>query len=244
VIVQVGKPNFAALADAERTVDAHIPQLARTAPDNRVEPQTVLTPPSRIAFPGPTSEPMQVAHTTAPAPTSSGGRAVRRFFGFIFIVALVGAAFYAGLRYKEIRQAISGTVATPQPTPTPDARASFETKRAAVDANPQQWLAENVSAGSKPLEWKDPEKLYLYGRALMLTGNHKDAADVFNLAIANLRSEHKGALPLNAEIKLAQAADALKQNTATSPPAAANAQQQAAAILDELLGTKGQAAPQ
>jgi hypothetical protein len=169
---------------------------------------------------------------------------VRRFFGFIFIVALVAAAFYAGLRYKDIRQAISGTVATPQPTPTPDARASFETKRGAVDANPQQWLAENVPAGSKPLEWKDPEKLYLYGRALMLSGNHKDAADAFNLAIANLRSEHKGALPLNAEIKLAQAAAALKQNTATSPPAAANAQQQAAAILDELLGTKGQAAPQ
>ena len=134
-------------------------------------------------------------------------------------------------------------MATPQPTPTPDAHASFETKRAAVDANPQQWLAENVPAGSKPLEWKDPEKLYLYGRALMLTGNHKDATDAFNLAIANLRAEHRGALPLNAEIKLAQAAAALKQNTVTSPPAAANAQQQAAAILDELLGTKGQAPP-
>jgi hypothetical protein len=181
-----------------------------------------------------------------PAPVSSGGRAVRRFFGFIFIVALVAAAFFAGLRFKEIRQAISGTVATPQPTPaaTPDARASFETKRAAVDANPQQWLAENVPAGSKPLEWKDPEKLYLYGRALMLAGNHKDAADAFNLAIANLRAEHHGSLPLNAEVKLAQAAAALKQNAATSPPAAANAQQKAAAILDELLGMKGQAPPQ
>jgi hypothetical protein len=147
------------------------------------------------------------------------------------------------MRYKEIRQAIIGTTPIAQPTPTPDAHALFETKRAAVDANPQQWLAENVPAGSKPLEWKDPEKLYLYGRALMLTGNHKDAADAFNLAIANLRAEHKGALPLNAEIKLAQAAAALKQNKTTSPPAAAAAQQQAAAILDELLGTKGQAAP-
>src|SRR5689334_14777703 len=54
VIVQVGTPNYAALAAAERTVDAKVPELARTAPDNRVaEPQTVLTPPSRIAFPGP-----------------------------------------------------------------------------------------------------------------------------------------------------------------------------------------------
>ncbi len=242
VIVQVGTPNFAALAAAERTVDAHVPELTRTAPDNRVEPQTVLTPASRIAFPGPATEPMPVAN--APETKSSGGRAVRRFFGFIFIVALVAAAFYAGLRYREIRQAISGTGATPQATPTPDAHASFEAKRAAVDGNPQQWLAENVPAGSKPLEWKDPEKLYFYGRALMLTGNHKDAADALNLAITNLRTEQKGSLPLNAEIKLAQAAAALKQTPATSPPAAANAQQQAAAILDELLGTKGEAAPQ
>ena len=241
VIVQVGTPNFAALADAERTVDAHAPELARTAPDN-VAPQTVLTPPSRIAFPGPAPEPIQVMTDAPPRRASSGGRAVRRFFGFILVLALVAAAFYAGLRYRDIRQAISGTGATPQPTPTPDARAAFETKRAAVDANPQQWLAENVPAGSKPLEWKDPEKLYLYGRALMLTGNHKDAADAFNLAIANLRSEHKGPLSLNAEIKLAQASAVLKQSKITSP-AAANAQQQAAAILDELLGTKGQAAP-
>ena len=244
VIVQVGTPNFAALADAERTVDAYAPALARTAPDNRIEPQTVLTPPSRIAFPGPVTEPIQVANAAAPETTSTGGRAVRRFFGFIFILALVAAAFYAGLRYREIRQAISGTVATPQPTPTPDARASFETKRAAVDADPHKWLADNVTTGSKPLDSKDPEFLYLYGRALMLTGAHKDAGDAFNLAITNLRTEQKGNLPLNAEIKLAQAAAALKQNPTTSPPASAHAQQQAAAILDELLGTKGQAAPQ
>jgi hypothetical protein len=94
---------------------------------------------------------MHIATSAAPETSSRGGRAARRFFGFIFIVALVAAAFYGGMRYKEIRQAITGTVATPQPTPTPDARASFEVKRAAVDANPQQWLAENVPAGSKPL---------------------------------------------------------------------------------------------
>jgi protein phosphatase len=244
VIVQVGTPNFAALADAERTVDAYAPELARTAPDNRAEPPRVLTPASRIAFPDTSSAPMQVVTASAPAPTARRGRGLRRFFGFIFIVALVAAAFYGGMRYHEIRQAITGTGVPPQAIPTPDARALFETKRAAVDAAPQQWLAENVPAGSKPLEWKDPEKLYLYGRALMLTGSHKDATDAFNLAIANLRAEHNGPLPLSAEIKLAQAAAALKQNNVTSSPTAASGQQQAATILDELLGTKGQAAPQ
>jgi len=243
VIVQVGKPNFASLADAERTVDAYAPELARTAPIN-VEPQRALTPASRIAFPGPTAEPVQVVNTSAAAPTAKGGGGIRRFFAFIFIIALVAAAFYGGMRYHEIRQAITGTIAPPQATPTPDTRASFQTKRAAVDAAPQQWLAENVPAGSKPLEWKDPEKLYLYGRALLLTGSHKDATDAFNLAIANLRAEHNGPLPLHAEIKLAQAAAALKQNTMPPSPTTASGQQQAAAILDELLGTKGQAAPQ
>ena len=242
VVVQVGTPNYAAMPDAERTVDAHLPELARTAPDNRAEPQTVLTPASRIAFPGPATEPMQISTAAAPQTTSSGGRAVRRFFAFIFFLVVVGAAFYAGLRYREIRQAITNEVGTPQPIPTPDTRASFETKRATVDADPQKWLADNVTAGSKPLDSKEPEFLYLYGRALMQTGNHKDATDAFNLAIANLPAEQKTSLPLSAQIKLAHAAAALKQN-ATASPAAAGAKQEAAAVLDELLGMKGQAAP-
>jgi protein phosphatase len=244
VIVQVGTPNFAALAAAERTVDARLPEFATTAPTNRVEPQTVLTPASRIAFPGPATEPMQI--TTASTPTTpSRGRGTRRFFAFIFFLVVVAAAFYAGMRYREIRQAITGELSAPQPTPspTPSASASFETKRAAVDADPQKWLADNVTAGSKPLDSKDPEFLYLYGRALMQTGNHKDATDAFNLAITNLRADKKTSLPLDAEVKLADASAKLKQNIPISSPATAATQQQVAATLDELLGMKGQAAP-
>jgi protein phosphatase len=246
VIVQVGTPNYIAVADPERTVDAKVPELARTAPDVREEPHMVLTPASRIAFPGPApSEQSPAPISAAQAAPTKGGRAVRRFFGFIFFLAVVAAAFYGGMRYREIRQSIFGTIAGPSPLPTPDARASFETKRAAVDADAQKWLAENVTAGSKPLDSKDAEFLYLYGRALMLTGNHRDAHDAFNLAIANLRAEQKGSMPLNTEIKLAQADAALKQSigTAGPPQSAATGQQQAAAILDELLGMKGQAPP-
>jgi len=240
VIVQVGTPNYAAVPDAERTVEARIPELAHTAPDKSEAPQTVLTPPSRIAFPGPSTQPVSVAAADTRA---KGGRGVRRFFAFIFFLAVVAAAFYGGMRYREIRQAITGTISpTPQPSPTPDARAAFEAKRAAVDVDPQKWLAENVTAGSKPLDSKDPEFLYLYGRALMETGNHKDANDAFTLAIANLRAEPKSSLPLNAEIKLAQAAAALRQSTAAAH-ATATEQQQVANILDELLGMKGPAPP-
>jgi hypothetical protein len=175
VIVQFGTPRYT--ADADRTIDATLPpELARTAPD--VVEQTILTPASRIAFPGPstetTSAPPVVAATAVPA---KGGRGVRRFFGFIFVLALVGAAFYGGMRYQEIRRYLgfSGPAVSPSPSPTPDTQASFAAKRAAVDADAPKWLAENVEAGSKPLDSKDPEFLYLYGRALMRTGNYKDA---------------------------------------------------------------------
>src|SRR5687768_2731128 len=78
IIVQVGTPKYAAAADVERTVDAKLPpQLARTTPDVP-EPRVVLTPASRIAFPGPatvtSAAPPMIAAEQAPA---RGGRAVR-----------------------------------------------------------------------------------------------------------------------------------------------------------------------
>ena len=168
---------------------------------------------------------------------------MRRFFGFVFVLALIAAAFYAGTRYPDIRRMLGLNVPSLQPTPspTPDTRASFDAKRAAVDADPPKWLAENVTAGSKPFESKDPEFLYLYGRAQMLAGNHLDAVQAFDLAITNYQAS--GApLPFGAEVKLAQAAAALKQSPGTEGALMAQ-QRAAAAILDELLGVKGQTAP-
>jgi serine/threonine protein phosphatase PrpC len=249
VIVQVGTPKYTAAADAERTVDAKVPpELARTAPDLS-EPRVVLTPPSRIAFPGPatgaSAAPDVIAAEQVP---SKGGHAVRRFFGFVFVLALIAAAFYAGMRYPDIRRVLGLNVASLPPTPSasPDTRASFDAKRAAVDVDPHKWLAENVTAGSKPFDSKDPEFLYLYGRAQMLAGNHRDASQAFDLAIANYQTASAAPLPLNAEVKLAQAAAALKQSSAATGSPSQEAllgQQKAAAILDDLLGVKGQAAP-
>ena len=64
-------------------------------------------------------------------------------------------------------------------------------------ANPQKWLDDrNSKAGvSKPTDSKDPEFLYLYGRALMLTGNHREAMQAFELALNNLRTEPKPRCP-------------------------------------------------
>ena len=72
---------------------------------------------------------------------------MRRFFGFVFVLALIAAAFYAGTRYPDIRRVLGLNAASVQPTPspTPDTRAAFDAKRAAVDADPHKWLAENVT---------------------------------------------------------------------------------------------------
>ncbi|MFY9618407.1 MAG: PP2C family serine/threonine-protein phosphatase [Pyrinomonadaceae bacterium] len=249
VIVQVGTPKYTAAADAERTVDAKLPpELARTTPDV-AEPRVLLTPASRIAFPGPATEPLTApAVSAAEQAPATGGHAVRRFFGFVFVLALIAAAFYAGMRYPDIRRVLGLNAPSVQPTPSPspDTRASFDAKRAAVDADPLKWLAENVTAGSRPFESKDPEFLYLYGRAQMLTGSHRDASQAFDLAIANYHTASAAPLPLNAEVKLAQAAAALKQSSSaigTPTQDSLAGQQKAATILDELLGVKGQTAP-
>jgi len=243
VVVQVGPPSSGVRVDPERTVDAHMPEVAATAAVAD-EPHTVLTPPSRIAFPGPPSSASAPAIIIAANENpSGGGHPVLRFFVFLLFIAVAVGAFYGGMRYQKFRERPDGGTAITQPTPAADsARAGFATRRAVVDADPQKWLADNVTAGSKPLDSKDPEFLYLYGRALMLTGNQHDASAAFSLAIANLTSEQKSSLPLSTEIKLAQADAALKQGAAPSTQPSA-AQQQASAILDELLELKGQVAP-
>jgi serine/threonine protein phosphatase PrpC len=241
VIVQIGTPTFTAAAvDPERTVDAQIPALARTTPDIGAQAShNVLTPASRIAFPGPSPSSERSAVAAAERP-SGGGHPVLRFFVFLLFLAVAGGAFYGGMRYQKFRE---GSVTNPgaQPSPTPD-RGAFESKRAVVDADPQKWLADNLAVGSKPMDSKDPEFLYLYGRALMLTGNHREASQAFAMAIANLSAEPRASLPLSAEVKLAVASAALKQQTPNATPPSQETNK-AAQILDELLGMKGQAAP-
>ena len=247
VIVQLGAPP-AALIDEERTVSSERSEFAATGPVVIPTAAEVrLTPPSRIAFPGPANpQPAQATPRTIAKGRPGSGRAVLRFFVFLLFVGVAAGAFYAGIRYQQGRLFPSQS-AQSQPSPTPpalDSAAAFEQKRTAVDANPQKWLA-NVTL-PKATDSKDPEFLYLYGRALMLTGNHRDAMQAFELAVNNLRTETNGHLPFGAEVKLAQAAAALKLRN--QPPAGRSqeglmAEQKAAHALDEVLGLKSEAAP-
>jgi serine/threonine protein phosphatase PrpC len=252
VIVQVGTPKYdAATLDDERTVSNERFESEPAAPVVAPTPtEARLTPPSRIAFPGPT-KPTQSSTAASVAATkkSGGGSSVLRFFVFLLLIGVAVGGFYAGMRYQQDRLAALQN-ATPQPTPSAsDSATALAQKRAALDSNPQKWLEANVPAQltkegvSKTSDSKDPEFLYLYGRALMLTGNHREAMQAFELALNNLRTEPRATLPLGAEVKLAEAAAALKLNRQSAPvrsQEALMAEQKAARALDELLGLKSE----
>jgi hypothetical protein len=246
VIVQLGPiPMFDTVPiDDERTVSNDRFHLETQEIPDTIE--TRLTPASRIAFPSPATQ-VQTANKVEAQAQSGGGRSVLRFFVFLLFVGVAAGAFYGGMRYQQGRLfpgLLSGLLpaqnATPQPSPSPvESAPTFEQKRAAVDTDPKKWLAANPPANDS----KDPEFLYLYGRALMLTGNQRDAIPAFERALNNLRAEPKDSLPLGAEVKLAEAAAALKLKN--QPPAgksqeALMAEQKAARILDELLQVKSE----
>lgn len=250
VIVQVGASRFEAAAafDEERTVSTEklTETLDMPAPD-AAESATTLTPPSRIAFPGNVSP--QPAETRAAAPARSrGSRGIFRFLVFLLFVGGVAAAFYAGMVYQRQRH-FTANNATAQPTPAPQ-ESTLPARRAAVDADPQKWMTDNVQAQlskegvAKPTDLKDAEFLYLYGRALMLSGNHREAIQALELALNNLRSESKSSLPLAAEVRLAEAAASLKMSKGGGRSQEATmAEDKAIGALDEVLGLKSQAPP-
>ncbi|MGZ8846509.1 MAG: protein phosphatase 2C domain-containing protein [Pyrinomonadaceae bacterium] len=242
VIVQVGAPAFASAAiDEERTVSheelgetLEIPALAAA------ESGVKLTPASRIAFPGPVTQQPEV-QPAIPA-TKSGGRFAVRFVVFLLFVGAAAAAFYGGMVYQRQQHFTNNASAQPSPTPA----ATLAVKRTAVDADPQKWTNESLPAQlskegiAKPTDSKDAEFLYLYGRALMHAGNHKDAMQAFELALANIRSDSQSnSLPMAAELKLADAAAALKLSKASPGSQEGQmANQKAIDLLDDVLETR------
>lgn len=252
VIVQLGSPKYRPVVpDDERTVSAQFDAASAPQFFAPAQPAPPLTPPSRIAFPAPGAQ--QTMPPVAPAPISpakrSGiGRAFAGLFLFVFFVLAVAAAFYTGMFIQ--RRLTSQSAATVQPAISPEAQSAtdFQRKRAAVDADPQKWLSENLPIQfakegiGKAIDSKDSEFLYLYGRANMLTGNHRDAMEAFDAAIRNLRSDPTTALPLGTETRLAEIAESLKQNRESGARAsqeARMAEEKALRLLDELLGLNG-----
>jgi protein phosphatase len=205
IVVRVGRRITAneRLEDLEPTISPETQPLFVVKPNGNqtvvgAQREGTLIAPSRIAFPAPTAEPQPVVaqeklNVAAPAP-SKGGSGVARFFLFLLVLALIGGAFYAGARYKERipflasnpKPAVEPPVVTKQPE---EPFLEFERARRSVDKDPRAWLASEVgkellnSGVQKPLDSPNPEFLYLYGRASLLTGSPDEAATAFENAI-------------------------------------------------------------
>ncbi len=239
--------------DLEKTISPETTPIppagdgAQTMLGTRSDPAGSLLPASRKAFPasdflwsdapsanvqdGATQETqdanaienrLDVSERTAPK--SGVERTMTRFFLFILFLAVVGAAFYGGRKYKGAIPYLDQTnpsIAEPSPAVSPvvgdDPLLKFERSRREVDNDPNAWLATQLKSElsrqgiQNPLESTDAEFLYLYGRASLLVGNNDEALKAFEATIAraNLVSPQANAT-LKKEATLGLAAVALK----------------------------------
>ena len=173
-----------------------------------------------------------------------------RFLVFLLLLGAAAGGFYGGMWYQK-NQPFSGQQnGAPAPAATPaaiDTRAEFQTKRAALDSDPQKWIDDNLSAQltkeqvANAVDLKDPEFLYFYGRALMLTGKHREALAALESALNNVRAEPDRKLSLEAETRIATAAAALqlKNSDATlSLQDAKTAEERAMRVLEGAINLK------
>ncbi len=255
IVVCVGQPlssrergeDLEKTISPETTLVPHAPTPApQTSLGSGIDSASSLEPPARVLIPGPAaaapSEPSRAASETAHAnvienrldldrPRAKSGveRTMTRFFMFVLVLAIVGAAFYAGRKYKGAIPYIDGTAPVVNVLPTPvvgdDPILKFERSRREVDNDPNAWLATQLPSELSrqqiklPLDSTDAEFLYLYGRALLLTGKNDEAGKAFDGAFskANLASPQANAT-LRKEATLGLTAVAL--NSEKDKPAA------------------------
>jgi serine/threonine protein phosphatase PrpC len=220
VAVRVGEHLRAdeRMADLEPTISPETQSLYRVQSGNGApSADTTFMPASRVAFPGPATEPAQVTRLTAEdlhvaeLHDKRGGSGAARAFLALLVILLIAGAFYAGARYRDRIPFLATTVpqtapaAVPANTPAPEEPfVKFERARRQVDQDPRAWLAnaigqELVASGvQNPLDSPNPEFLYLFGRANLLTGNTDEAGKAFDAAIAKADQNPS---PGNATIK-------------------------------------------
>jgi protein phosphatase len=217
VAVRVGEHLKAGerLSDLEPTISPETHPVYATESGNGVQPESNFIPASRIAFPGPAtpppaSVPQESTLNVAEPRTKQGGNSAARLFGFLFVLLLIGAAFYAGARFKEripflATKAQPAAAAVPASTPVPEEPfVQFERARREVDRDPRAWLASEPSKAllasgvQNALDSPKAEFLYLYGRANLLAGNTDDASKAFDAAISK---SDLNPSPANATIK-------------------------------------------
>lgn len=171
----------------------------------------------------------RVRTAAAAADTTSGpgvgGKIFRGLLLLILGVAAGAAAAHYGRAFYQQRFAPQNSTETAAATPTPatvapDPSVIIEKERREVDRAPSEWLAAGMKAEmqkqgiQQPLDSSAPEFLYMYGRALFLTGDNQGAIGAFEQAIQKLETSNPGErTPLKVDARVARAAAALKVGT-------------------------------
>ena len=149
------------------------------------------------------------------APERGGGRGLLAAGALLLTLGAVALAFYVGMVFE--RRGMAGRVGlapasaspTPadaktappvSPAPAESAADRFGRMRRAVDLSPAAEAERMASdAQGRPLESTDPEFLYLYGRALLLTDRQPEAAAAFERAV---QRAGENMTPSNGELKI------------------------------------------
>ncbi|HVF29298.1 MAG TPA: hypothetical protein VM943_13710, partial [Pyrinomonadaceae bacterium] len=177
---------------------------------------------SRLTIPAGSS----VAPLTETTPRASRPPARSAFKAtalLLLLLAASGAAFYGGTLYqKRAEENQKRTAAAASNVPdVPDAQPhaspetsddSFAKLRREVDRAPGDEAARMYGElGGEPLSTKDTEFLYLYGRALLLSGKDQEAVQAFNAALVKLdENAPPEANQLSLDTKMAAAAALLR----------------------------------
>jgi protein phosphatase len=145
----------------------------------------------------------------APRAARKSGRAVTAFGVLLLVLIAVGLAFYVGMMFERKGTARRLGITQSAPTPTPAAAVTetaespvvrFDRLRRAVDLTPAAEAARmNAATNNQPLDSPDPEFLYLYGRAMLLTDRQPEAAAAFDRAIQRI---NENMTPANGELKI------------------------------------------
>jgi protein phosphatase len=141
---------------------------------------------------------------------NGGGRGLMAAGAILLTLGAAALAFYVGMMFERKgavgRPSTVAATPTPAPTRSPDAAFAespaerFARLRRAVDLSPASEAARmSADAGGRPLESGDPEFLYLYGRALLLSDRQPEAAAAFERAIQRIG---ENMTPANGELKI------------------------------------------
>lgn len=192
---------------------------------------------------------MTARHAESTTQAASAAPAHERKSGAAWVVLLLvllsaasALAFYGGMLYQR-RQASADVAVAPVTAAAPASsvegeEAEFERKRRIVDRSPAFEAARmEAETNNQPLNSDDAEMLYLYGRAMLLTGRNEQAVSAFEKAIQKINDN---TTPRNGQLKIDARLATVTAHLRSDNPAAAS---EAAQALDEVLRVNNTGAP-